>query len=147
MYAQILVPVDLDNRHDWSFTLPKAISFVQAAQSTGQRTMLHVMSVVPQFGMSLVGQFFPQGFESEMSDKVLEMLKAKTAEVVPKDLPHRHIVAEGTVYEAVLSMSRKVNADLIVIGSHRPELKDYLLGPNAARVVRHASCSVLVVRH
>ncbi len=32
------------------------------------------------------------------------------------------------------------------IGSHRPELKDYLLGPNAARVVRHANCSVLVVR-
>jgi nucleotide-binding universal stress UspA family protein len=35
---------------------------------------------------------------------------------------------------------------VIVLASHRPELKDYLLGPNAARVVRHAKCSVLVVR-
>ena len=37
-------------------------------------------------------------------------------------------------------------ATLIVIGAHRPDLKDYLLGPHAARVVRHAECSVLVVR-
>ena len=36
--------------------------------------------------------------------------------------------------------------DLIVMASHRPELKDYLIGPNAARVVRHADCSVQVVR-
>ncbi|MEP3300223.1 MAG: universal stress protein, partial [Pseudoruegeria sp.] len=37
-------------------------------------------------------------------------------------------------------------ADLIVIGAHRPDFKDYLLGPNAARVVRHSECSVYVVR-
>ena len=35
---------------------------------------------------------------------------------------------------------------LIVMGSHHPELKDYLLGPNAAKVMRHADCSVMVVR-
>ncbi|MCP3869045.1 MAG: universal stress protein, partial [Gammaproteobacteria bacterium] len=28
----------------------------------------------------------------------------------------------------------------------RPELKDFLLGPNAAKVVRHAECPVLVIR-
>ncbi|MCK5168128.1 MAG: universal stress protein, partial [Rhodospirillaceae bacterium] len=27
------------------------------------------------------------------------------------------------------------------------DLKDFLLGPNAARIVRHADCSVLVVRN
>jgi nucleotide-binding universal stress UspA family protein len=32
------------------------------------------------------------------------------------------------------------------MGSHRPELSDYLLGPNAGKVVRHAKCSVMVVR-
>ena len=30
--------------------------------------------------------------------------------------------------------------------SHRPELQDCLQGPNAARVVRHSTKSVLVVR-
>jgi universal stress protein F len=32
------------------------------------------------------------------------------------------------------------------VGSNRPAMKDYLLGTNASRVVRHARCSVLVAR-
>ena len=55
-------------------------------------------------------------------------------------------VRQGTVYREILAEADAVGADLIVMGSHRPELKDYLLGPNAARVVRHAQTSVLVVR-
>ncbi len=30
--------------------------------------------------------------------------------------------------------------------AHRPEMDDYLLGSHAARVVRHAPCSVFIVR-
>jgi nucleotide-binding universal stress UspA family protein len=45
----------------------------------------------------------------------------------------------------ILDASNRFGADLILMASHRPELKDYLLGPNASRVVRHAQCSVLVV--
>ena len=41
---------------------------------------------------------------------------------------------------------KKAGADLIVVGSHRPAMKDYLLGTNAAPVVRHATCSMLVAR-
>ena len=50
------------------------------------------------------------------------------------------------MYEVILAVAKGIDADLIVMASHRPELKDYLLGPNAARVVRHADQSVLVVR-
>ena len=46
----------------------------------------------------------------------------------------------------ILATAKKVRADLIVMAAHRPEFRDYLLGPNAYRVVRHAECSVLVVR-
>ena len=37
-------------------------------------------------------------------------------------------------------------ADLIIIASHKPGFQDYFLGSTAAKVVRHAPCSVLVVR-
>jgi universal stress protein F len=37
-------------------------------------------------------------------------------------------------------------ADLIALGSHRLDMNDYLLGANAARVVCHVRCSVLVDR-
>ena len=58
----------------------------------------------------------------------------------------QHIVTAGNVYESIINVGKKIHADLIVMSAHRPELKDYLLGPNAARVVRHSDRSVLVVR-
>jgi universal stress protein F len=61
-------------------------------------------------------------------------------------VPTRRIVAEGRIYREILKAAQTIQADLIVMGSHHPELKDYLLGPNAAKVVRHADCSVMVVR-
>lgn len=44
----------------------------------------------------------------------------------------------GTVYDQVLSEATEFNSDLIVVGSHRPSMSTYLLGSNAARIVRHA---------
>ena len=58
---------------------------------------------------------------------------------------HPHVL-HGTIYDEILRAADKLEADVIVMGSHRPALKDYLLGPNAARVMRHARCSVYVVR-
>ncbi len=58
----------------------------------------------------------------------------------------RRSVGYGTVYEEILKIAKETGCDMIVNASHRPELKDYLLGPNAARVVRHAGCSDMVVR-
>jgi nucleotide-binding universal stress UspA family protein len=65
---------------------------------------------------------------------------------MPDAVPTQRIIAEGKIYREILKAAQTVPADLIVMGSHHPELKDYLLGPNAAKVMRHADCSVLVVR-
>ena len=58
----------------------------------------------------------------------------------------RHVVATGRIYEEILRLATQTDAGLIVVGAHKADLKDYLLGPNAARIVRHANCSVYVVR-
>ena len=52
----------------------------------------------------------------------------------------------GGIYHELLQEAADWNADLIVVGSHRPVMSDYLLGSNAKTIVRHAQCSVLVVR-
>jgi nucleotide-binding universal stress UspA family protein len=52
----------------------------------------------------------------------------------------------GGIYPEILGEADACGADLIVIGSHRPAMSTYLLGSNAKTVVRHAKCSVLVVR-
>lgn len=49
------------------------------------------------------------------------------------------------VWREVLEAARRVDADLIVIGSHGHSGWDTVLGTNAARIVDHADRSVLVV--
>jgi hypothetical protein len=46
----------------------------------------------------------------------------------------------------ILEKSAQKSAELIIVASHQPELQNYFLGSTAAKVVRHATCSVLVVR-
>ncbi|MFO7481004.1 universal stress protein [Oceanibaculum nanhaiense] len=141
MYKDILLPIDLNQDSSWKSALPVAIEHARAFG-----TRLHVMTVVPDFGMTMVGQFFPKGFEKKAVEACQSKLRAFIDTEIPKDIPTQCIVAEGTVYERILELAKKLKIDLIVLAAHRPELKDYLLGPNAARVVRHAACSVLVVR-
>ncbi|MDH3335225.1 MAG: universal stress protein [Rhodospirillaceae bacterium] len=141
MFKDVLLAVDLNDESSWNKALPVAMDFVKASGGT-----LHVMTVVPNFGMSIVGQFFPKGYEKEVGEKVLVALKEFVKTNVPDDIKTQRIVGEGTVYEVILNMAEKINADMIVVSSGRDDLKDFLLGPNAARVVRHANCSVTVVR-
>lgn len=141
MYKEILLPVDLNEENSWRKALPCAL---QLAKSFGAR--LHIMTVVPDYGMSIVGAYFPEGYEQKAIDGATEALHDFTKKHLPKGVSCQHIVRHGTVYEEILDTARSIKADLIVMGSHRPELKDYLLGPNAARVVRHADRSVMVVR-
>ncbi len=141
MYKDILLAVDLTDRSSVEKALPTAVEYCQAFGSR-----LHLLTVVPDFGMTAVAQFFPEGFADRALAQAREDLHRLSAERVPDTVPVQHIVAYGTVYEKILEAAREIDADLIVMASHRPELKDYLLGPNASRVVRHADRSVLVVR-
>jgi nucleotide-binding universal stress UspA family protein len=141
MYTDIMLPVDLGQEAVQAKAVETAVGL---AKSMGAR--LHVITVVPDFGMSIVGGFFPEGHEKAAMAKATEALHAYTARVIPSDVPVQHIVGHGTIYREILVRAKRTKCDLIVMASHRPELQDYLLGPNAARVVRHAKCSVMVVR-
>ena len=141
MFKQILLPVDLGDAGSSKKALSTAI---ELSKSAGAK--LHVLTVVPGFGMSIISQYFPGGFEEKSLAGATQQLNSFIGDNIPSDVPAQAIVANGTVYEEILRVASETGCDLIVIGSHRPELKDYLLGPNAARVVRHAKCSVLVVR-
>jgi nucleotide-binding universal stress UspA family protein len=141
MYRNILLPVDLGDEHSWRKALPTALALRETFGAT-----LHVMTVVPEFGLPMVAQYFPEGYEARMRQQVADQLEAFVAAQVPAGVPVQRSVATGKIYQEILRAAETIGADLIVMGSHRPELSDYLLGPNAARVVRHADCSVMVVR-
>jgi len=141
LYKNILLTVDLEHPKAQVKSLPVAVELCKE-----HKAVLYVLTVVPDFGMSIVAQYFPEGYEKEVAHNVLDQLKTFIDKKVPHDIKVRHIVGNGNVYESILGVAKKVKADLIVVQAPRPELRKYLLGPNAARVVRHADCSVLVVR-
>lgn len=139
MFNRILVPIDLDDRMSADRIIDTA---AELAEKQGGE--LHVLTVVPSFSMAIVGSFFPKDHEHQALEAAQAALKSYLSS---KALPNLHgHVAHGTIYDEIMKTADKLDCDLIVMAAHRPELKDYLLGPNAARVVRHARQSVVVIR-
>ena len=141
MYKNILLPVDLNHESSWQKALPTAVEYCKAFAAT-----LHVLNIVPDFGKAVVGSYFPADFEEKALESARQALHAFVGQNVPDGVKMQYVVGHGTVYKEILRVAGEINADLIVLAAHRPELKDFLLGPNAARVVRHFDGSVLVVR-
>jgi universal stress protein F len=143
MTRPVLCAVDVSNGEDDIAVIQKA---AQLAAFEGAQ--LDVIAVQPDYGMSQVGAFFGAEHHDKMVVEAKEhlntlVLKALDAEQNDKV---RHVIATGRAYEEVLKLAKTTDAALIVVGAHKADLADYLLGPNAARVVRHAKCSVYVVR-
>ncbi len=141
MFKEILLPIDLGDVESSRNAVSTAI---ELSRTEGAR--LHLLCVVPGYSMSIVSQYFPEGFEEKSLAEAAQQLDDFIAKNIPTEIASPAIVASGTVYKEILRVAGEIGCDIIVMASHRPELKDYLLGPNAARVVRHANCSVLVVR-
>ena len=141
MYKNILATIDITDESSWGKTVPTAI---ELCRSTGAH--LTLLTVIPDFGMSIVSQHFPEDYAENALAETHTKLGAFASEHIPDGIKKSLMVSQGTIYEEIIRAAEKVSADLVVVASHRPSLKDYLLGPNAARVVRHSKRSVLVVR-
>ncbi len=143
MIKSILCAVDISQPIVETAVLEVAAQFAELNDA-----QLDVITVVPDFGMSVVGSFFNADHTKKANTEAKTVLNKLVEGVLGAEVNEkvRHIVATGSAYEEILKTAEAANSDLIVIGAHKPDFKDYLLGPNAARVVRHSDCSVYVVR-
>ncbi len=141
MFKTILLPIDLSEASSWQRALPAAL---EHARSEGGS--LHVLTVVPNFGEGMVGTYFPPDFAERALATAKRDLETLCGAEVPKDVAVKATVRSGRIYDEIVDAAKAIDADLIVMASHRPSLRDVLIGPNAERVMRHANCSVLVVR-
>lgn len=140
MAKNILLPIDLNSEDRDLGTLRAALPQLEPGGT------LHVVTVMPDFGLPSVSVQFDRDYVQKLHEDTRENLAKWIAENVPEDIRTKAHIQTGGIYDQILHQADKVGADLIVIGAHRPGLSDYLLGSNAARVVRHAQQSVYVVR-
>jgi len=143
MSKTVLCAVDISNKGRDQNVVKQA-----ARMAALDGAQLDVITVIPDYGMSVVGGFFDKGHQQEVATKTKIALSELVENVLGAEANAkvRHLIAIGTAYEEILHTAKTDGADLIVIGAHKPDFKDFLLGPNASRVVRHSSSSVYVVR-
>jgi nucleotide-binding universal stress UspA family protein len=143
MIKSILCAVDISQTTSEEQVLQTAAKLAELDGAS-----LDVVTIVPNFSMNLVGSYFDENFQKQAAKEAKQRLHDMVTKVLGAEWDEkvRHIVAAGSIYEEILQLADQTEADLIVIGAHKPDLKDYLLGPNSARVVRHSKCSVYVVR-
>ncbi len=140
MYKRIILAVDLAEPSPAPKGLPQALELAKVGGAALR--LVNVQPVVPATFM----EYVPADFDVEQSKRAKEALDALLDGI---DLPADRKSAAaraGGIYHELLQDAADWNADLIVVGSHRPVMSDYLLGSNAKTIVRHAQCSVLVVR-
>ncbi len=139
MFSHIMVPIDLQEPTSWARAVPMAADI--ARRDGARLTMVSVMPTSQAVALSMAPGMFALRIDEMASE-----LAGLRQQLVPSAVPGDVLVREGSIYGEVVSAAVSLGIDLIVMASHRPAMKDYLIGANAARVVRHAPCSVMVVR-
>ena len=137
----IVVPIDLSQKDAGANALAQAKQY----DPEGRFILLHVTEPAPDYVAVYVAADLPDEILKSRVDEAKKELKA-LAEQIGVAEEAAIVVRTGHHGREILNHAEEVSADLIVIASHDPRWGDFLLGSVAAFVVRHAHCSVLVVR-
>jgi len=140
VFKKILVPVDLAEVAVALPAIDKAVAFVNI--SGGVIKLVYVRSILPVTFM----EFVPPDFDTEQQADCDTKLATVAEKIALPEGRVSTVVRMGAIYNETLDEAESMAADLIIVGSHRPAMSTYLLGSNASTIVRHANCSVLVVR-
>jgi nucleotide-binding universal stress UspA family protein len=142
MFHRILLPVDLQETR-----MSERAAEVAVDQARKHGAKVHLVSVLPGYGMPLVSTYFPQSALKKARESLEKRLDEWAAKHIPSELLGSTRVDEGTPYRQILEEIRRVDADLVVIASHDdPHVERVLLGSCASKVVEHSHVSVMVIR-
>lgn len=132
----ILIAVDLANSAKVDALIDHAAVYDDSQCSI---ILLNVVEDIP----SWAAVELPRGIREKSEQSAREKLEALAASC---SVDVAVEVRVGHPYKTILEVADEKHAELIIVASHQPDLQDYFLGSTAAKVVRHANCSVLVVR-
>ena len=140
MYNRILVPIDLADPNLAKPAIQTALMIAGIANS-----VLRLINVLPLTPVMLA-EYVPPDFDAQQRRSAEDALNivAKESGLLAERIST--VVRQGVIYHEILDEAKSMNADLIVMSSHRTGVRTYFLGSEAGHVVRYATCSVLVVR-
>jgi nucleotide-binding universal stress UspA family protein len=141
MFKRILVPVDIADPDFAKAAIDTALAMARVSQ--GSLRLINVLAMTPV----MLAEYVPPDFDVQQRKTAEDGLAALARECGLEGSRISTVVRQGGIYHEVIEEAKEMPADLIVMSSHRPDMRSYFLGSNAGHVVRYANCSVLVVRH
>jgi universal stress protein F len=136
MYKKIIVAVDVSALEKGERILRTATNLLD----TGG--MILIVNVVEDMPAYLVSELTIDLTVAARQDAERQLVELREKAGIEADIEIR----QGAPAREILAASEEQGADLIIVASHIPDLSNYLIGATADRVVRHATCSVLVDR-
>ncbi len=145
-----LAAIDLADKESWEGIIKKTVDMATGLEGV----KVYLMTVIPGITPGIDQRYAIRGEMhgsteyplQEWKDDAEAKLKEIADQQIPKEMYAGVVVENGTVYREIVEAAKDLDIDQIVMGAHRPSLADFLLGPNSARVARHAGCTVTVVR-
>jgi len=145
-----LAAIDLEDEGSWDKIIQTVVNMATGIDDA----KVYLMTVISGISPGIDQRYAIRGEMHGSSEYPLqqwkenaeESLKHIADEHIPKELYAGVVVENGTVYREIVEAAKDLDIDQIVMGAHRPSLADFLLGPNSARVARHAGCTVTVCR-
>lgn len=115
VFKKILVPVDLSDTHQQAVEIAARL----AGESGGQVTLLHVVEVIP--GLWVGGE---RDFYDRLEAAARDQLSRLGRQLEEMHVSRREEVIFGNRAEEIVRYAMEAGVDLIVLSSHRIDLKN-----------------------
>lgn len=138
MFDLVVVPVDFAHAE----VVDRVVKTAQANLAPGGRlALIHVLEPIPAY----ITDQLPDNPLVNREKESVDTLKKMVADLgLPANTTIK--VTTGRPWREIIDQITDPHKQAIVMSGHSPRLSDVLLGSVAAQVVRHAPCSVFVLR-
>lgn len=143
-FTKILTAIDFSETSDSAFDYALTL----AGQFNSELTIVHVINEPVDLRGFYVPHISFEQLEKEIEIGAVKMMETFCQEKLGSFSNYQTVIATGIPYDEIINTASRIDASLIVLGTHgRTGLDHILFGSTAERVVRSATCPVLTVRH
>lgn len=142
-FSRILTAIDFSENSECAFDYALTL----ATKFNAELTVIHVINEPVDLRGFYVPHISFEQLEKEIEDSAVKMMETFCSSKAGSFSNYKTSIVTGIPYEEITAAAVKLDASLIVIGTHgRTGLDRLLFGSTAERVVRSAACPVLTVR-
>jgi len=142
-FTKILVAIDFSENSECAFDYAVTL----ANQFNAELTIVHVINEPVDLRGFYVPHISFEQLEKEIEEGAAKMMETFCSSKLGTFSNYKTSIVTGIPYDEITAAAGRIDASLIVIGTHgRTGLDRILFGSTAERVVRAAVCPVLTVR-